>query len=280
METFYSILSAVIRPEIQEKITIGLALVNEERLVVGFSKPKINVLRELVSSDVFQTLRMNIQAIQQDSLGGEKQKRVNDYLMWGATTEHPIFHEQYLKYLSNYRQNILSFSAPALIDMEVNQATFNRLFELFIHTPNFEAQKGKERKEFIEIKKKPSIKAHFAIDYYLDASHIPNLPAPIKIDLAGKNDLEVYVMGIDLERRIDYVSKDVYAFYYLNRVTPNAKRFLVSAEPSPSFPMQFQTWQDLRKSSEFEYLDISEVEKIEEYALEHSVKPILTTSNV
>ncbi|NJL76550.1 MAG: hypothetical protein HC892_17565 [Saprospiraceae bacterium] len=112
------------------------------------------------------------------------------------------------------------------------------------------------------------------MDYYLDASHIPNLPAPIKVDLAGKNDAEVYVMGIDLERRIDYVSKDVYAFYYLNRVTPRAKRFLVSAEPSASFPMQFQTWQDLRRSSEFEYLDISEVEKLEIYAQEHGVKPI------
>ncbi|NJL76551.1 MAG: hypothetical protein HC892_17570 [Saprospiraceae bacterium] len=161
MDTFYSILSAVIRPEIQEKITIGLALLDQQQVVVGFSKPKINVLRELVSNEVYQTLKMNIQGIQQASVGGTKVKRVNDYLMWGATSEHPIFSQQYLKYLSDYRQNILAFSAPAVVDIPVNQANFNRLFELFVHTPNFEPAKVKERKEFNRNKEKIQYQSPF-----------------------------------------------------------------------------------------------------------------------
>lgn len=63
----------------------------------------------------------------------------------------------------------------------------------------------------------------------------------------------------------------------LNQACKNkSKGFLISSEPDKSLYLkQHDLWRDLRKNDLAEYIAISEVEKIHEYATKHGVRPLM-----
>lgn len=65
MSTQYSILSVLIRPEIQEKITIGFLLMDEEKLFFEYSKRKLGIAKTYCQTMPLSLLKdalLNIQA--------------------------------------------------------------------------------------------------------------------------------------------------------------------------------------------------------------------------
>ena len=64
MTTQYSILSVLIRPEIQEKITIGMLLMDEEKLFFDYSKRKLSIAKNLLSDNAFKSLKDALNNIQ------------------------------------------------------------------------------------------------------------------------------------------------------------------------------------------------------------------------
>lgn len=63
MKSHYTITSAVVRSEIQEKISIGLLLVSTNGLYVSCSRNKLAVVRSLIDKLLFRFLNDTIRQI-------------------------------------------------------------------------------------------------------------------------------------------------------------------------------------------------------------------------
>jgi hypothetical protein len=128
MKSHYTILSAVVRPEIQEKISIGLLLVSTSGLYFSCSKNKLAVVRSLIDNSLFRFLNDTIRQI---DLAIETEA-ANKGTIFTSSDHHAQFSEGYLSYMNRYSNNLISFSSPVQIEMEADQKLFNFLFSKYI----------------------------------------------------------------------------------------------------------------------------------------------------
>lgn len=276
MKSYYSIISAAIRPQIGEYLTIGFCLVGENEVLVDFSKQKISLVRQLMSENRYNGLNSSVRSIL-----NAKNKLKNDSGLWDESfnVRSSSFSEQYLNYLSAYNNNIILFTKPAVIDIDVNQEIFTKLFQKYVDNsyPSESIDKLKKQNSFYRFKKErlPELKPYYNTEFRITSDLFPELIMPVKLDLVGKNDIAVFGKSINLERITYHVREDLSNLLLLEKAVPESKRFVISKEPNKiHFKQQHSIWQDIHKSSWFEYVDLSEVEKLEEYATSHGVLPL------
>ena len=102
MKSHYSILSAVVRPEIQEKISIGLLLVTTSDVYFQFSKTKLLAVRTLLDSSLYKYLN---ETIRQIDAAVAKENDIKKTL-FADSDKNMQLNQSYLQYMSNYRNNI------------------------------------------------------------------------------------------------------------------------------------------------------------------------------
>jgi hypothetical protein len=274
MQAHFSILSASIRPEIQEQIAIGLLLVGSNYVYFETSKTKLEISSKLVSPQIFKFLKDTVRQISKATIA-ENRKFKDSF----SEIDHisKSFSFGYLHYLSNYSNNILTFSSPKTIDLPADNALFEMLFKKYIDENGIDPKKPQLhnfdlfKREFF-----PKVKPYFNTDQEITAETIPGLLMPVKIDLIGKNEIPVYAQSIDLERQNYHIQNDIGVLLMLKEALGEAKGFLISSEPDKNkFPSQHDIWRSIRNWNDSEYVDISESQKIEDYATQHGVVPLI-----
>ena len=287
MAAYYSILSVLIRPELQEKISVGLLLFDEQKIFFNYSKNKQLACKSLLPDDGYALLKDSIKNIENkainenDLLGSKsgKQLTLQDEMLLNS------FSPSYVSYLSRYNNNILSFTDPKQIDIEASNAVFKKLFSKFIDASEA-IESGVPKLRSIEVFKdvnRPRLINHFNIDQKVTSKEIQNLIMPVKVDLLGQNGMPVYVQTIDMDRRAYDIEYDIGVLLSLHAAFDQNKTksqgFVMAQEPSKSDKEQYDIWSELSKSSLFEYIDVSEGEKIIEYAEKYNVHPLIQGSN-
>ncbi len=126
MKTFYSILYCTIRPNVEERVSIGLFIGNETTCKFHYSVDKLAVIKGLFSDSAYGMLRTSLKALQKLSSECDA-----DFL--GTYKGASALKEQYFNYLSKNANNLITYSSPKAIDIELNQMVFDRLFEKFIY---------------------------------------------------------------------------------------------------------------------------------------------------
>jgi hypothetical protein len=277
METKYSILTAIIRPEIQERIAIGLLLIGEGTIQFNYSRNKVAAVKNLLQEEEYKLFKDYLKLIVNKATENvenllENQLEINN--------QSKVFSEEYIHYLSRYNNNLLSFTPPKIIDLESNKLTFDYLYGRFID--NLEEAKQMTRfSPFESFKQKNEVKLinHFNIEKEVTNKEIANLIAPVKVDLLGKNEIPVYAQTIDLEKNVYHIENDLAQLLFLRlALTSNHKKvkeFVITSEPNKKALKQHQIWENLRSTKEFEYIDSSEAEKVIEYAEKHGVMPLV-----
>ncbi|MEJ7830221.1 MAG: hypothetical protein WKF91_18575 [Segetibacter sp.] len=282
MATQYSILSVLIRPEIQEKISIGLLLFDLDQVYFSYSAKKLNVSKDLLSPSSFKMLKdilKNIESkIETDNSGASEKKA---FKIFTKTVFDNTFSASYISYLSKYSNNIISFSNPKEIYLGINGENFKALYRKYID--NILEHKEVIHKikpiEVIKTKFGEKIKEHYDINKEVTHDQVQNLISPVRIDFTGRNEIDVYAQTVDMEAGVGTVSNDINAFLqlkttYIKNNVP-VQDFVIAKEPSKElFPKQHDIWQQLRHSNLLNYLDLSESEEIVKYAEEHDVIPL------
>jgi hypothetical protein len=275
MKTHYSIISAFIRPEIGERIAIGLLLVGSEKVIFQISKDKVNILKELVNDSTYKFFKESLKQIT-NAVNIENSKAETLFTQLELTNS--LFSENYLEYLNHYSNNLLNFTAPKTIELPANEGLFITLFKKYIDESVLVVDTIKIR-AFDAIKTDffPRVKNYYNLELELTPEAIPKLPIPIKIDFIGKNGGIVYAQTIDLERIFYHIQNDIGILAILNQVyEKEAEKFIISSEPNKeNYPKQHQTWINLREGNMANYIDLSEIERIEEYAVKHGVSPLI-----
>lgn len=282
MVTQYSILSVLIRPEIQEKISIGLLLFDLNEVYFSFSKNKLQVSKELLSNPSYKILKEILENIEKkvesDNLKQFDKKRFKIYKNKFVDS---TFSTSYISYLSKYSNNVISFTNPKEIYLEINNQNFTSLFKKYVDDIIETTEIAPKLKpvEFIKNQFGERLKDYYDINKEVTHEQVENLISPVRIDFAGRNEIDVYAQTVDMEAGSGSVANHINAFIQLKTTYAKnnvpMKDFVIAKEPEKElYPKQHDMWNQLRTSGILNYLDLSESEAIITYAEQHSVIPL------
>ncbi|MGF1925643.1 MAG: hypothetical protein ACQUHE_15820, partial [Bacteroidia bacterium] len=247
MKTFYSILYCTIRPNLDEKVSIGLFMGNDNECRFVYSADKLAVIRALFSETAYNSIKLHLR-----SLSRLSQDCSNDVMH--VHKGHRIFREDYFGYLSRYAQNLVTYSEPTKIDVELGDQVFQKLFEKFIF--NF-PQTVEHTIKPIETARKAlskSIAEFVNFDVELKKDVVPGLLVPEKIWFIGKNEVQVTGESKDFNGVAHFIQQQINAHMFLVekiRETKDGKNghfFFVGDEPSKDLKENHKLWKAVKES--------------------------------
>lgn len=106
----YSIIYGVIRPEISERLSVGLVIVNGDTVKVRYSKKKLEVFKLLLSSAEYEFMSKVLHSLSQN----------------GRITSENI------NYLSRYSNNLIALSPLQVIDLEPSASNEDWLYRQYV----------------------------------------------------------------------------------------------------------------------------------------------------
>lgn len=273
MKTFYSILSAILHLETNEKVSVGLVVSDGNQSSFEFSGHKISALKSLLPREQYSFIKEYVKSVSQVS------QKIDSFspqysIHQETDGKNIFFTETYFEHLSVCSQNVLSFSKPVRIDLPMNSNLVKSLFEKLV-----EIDRGREPISSGKIQKVrasflPTVKEYFCTEREIDNCDFAKVLMPLTVDLLGKNEIPVFAKFLELERNPNHIKSDFYDLTQLRSAFRKSYGFVVAYEPRKDrYKEQHLAWQYLRRSKKEELVDISEVEKIREYAIQHGVTP-------
>ena len=274
MKAFYSILYTSVRPIAKEQLSIGFFMFDGTKSFFHFSNEKVNLTKRLLTESSFVMLKNYLEGLRRDiQISGHEK---------GFSNISP----DYFNYLSNYSNNLISFSKPTSIDVELSQDNFEKLFEKFVF--NYEKiqtiQEHQNKGFSLEFARKqlyPKIKERVNLNQVLTPKEVPHLVIPkVKVDFIGKNDSPVAGGAINFESGIGSLSNNISHFVTLISALHKGKKdgqyYLIGEEPKKKeFPEQHATWKQVHQSNLIDFVPLNEIEKVSTYMNKHKVKPFL-----
>lgn len=270
MISYYTIMYAAIRHEIDEKISIGIIVSDGESVKVKFSKEKKKLVRKILHKTLFQNINYATQAIENAAV--EFNTKSTD----SFASKYNIFSKEHLEYLNIYNNDAIAYSKPIQVDIALSDALLDRLFKDYIDDSAPKEKPIQDKFFFPNYIKthKEQLSTYYntKANQFLYPSMIDNLRFPTKVDLAGVNGDFVFVKGVDMNKSWNWVSYDLSNYYMLHEASPKNKLFLVGNEPPKNLKKQHAMWQKAREV--FTFITQNETEQIEEYAKMNDVVPL------
>lgn len=272
MNVFYSILYTSIRPIAKEQLSIGLFVSDSQRTFFHFSSEKLNLTRRLLSDNSFHLLKGYLEGLRKDI---EKRGEAK-----GFTNISP----EYFNYLSNYSNNLISFSKPTQINIELDQIIFEKLFEKFVFSYEKALPDQILKKNPLDYIKKhlyPKIESRVNLNQVLTPKEIPSLIIPkVKVNFIGQNNRPVAGDALNFEASSYTLSNQISHFISLIKAfeleQKVGKYFILGEEPSKrDFPEQHSTWKHITDSGLIEFVPSNEIETVSDYMNKHNVRPFV-----
>ena len=108
----YSIIYALIRPEISEQLSVGLIIVDNQGIEVRYSQKKLSLLQGIFSEKEYRFISKVINSLQRN-------QSVNSV--------------EAVNYLTRYSNNLISVSPLQTIDIEASEQSKNWLFRNYVY---------------------------------------------------------------------------------------------------------------------------------------------------
>ncbi|MGM0478665.1 MAG: hypothetical protein ACQERC_05530 [Bacteroidota bacterium] len=131
MKTYYSIVSIATNPKLNEKFNIGLVCVTPENTFFHFSEAKFNIVAKLLSPN---GRKLGLSALKGMADQIHDTIEHEDIFINQQSEEKHAVSEPYLSYLSRYNNNLIQYSVPVTLDLNVDYEVFKTLFRKYIYT--------------------------------------------------------------------------------------------------------------------------------------------------
>lgn len=273
MTSFYSIVQVPIRPAGQEHLNIGLLFVDGTTCYFRFSNRKLEIVKKLIPVSSFNILRSYLFGL------GEQLKIKDEKLKFLGNPE-------FINYLADYNNNLITFSKPTPIDLEVNDSNYHRLFEKFIFSYEEEMQtEPVQHSVTIASKLKselyPKIKKRVNLNLTLTTKEIPTLLIPsVKVSFIGQNHVPVAGQGVDFEKSTEVITNGISRLISLIKAFDmegeKGQYYIIGREPNKElFKEQHDNWAHIRSTNLIKFVDIDETEVISDYIISKGVKPFV-----
>ncbi len=274
MKTIYSILYVTINATLNERISVGVLMTNGIEHYFKYSSEKLLAIKGILEDERYNIVKTYLKSIEKE-IGFEETQFFNK-----SNIKTNWVNEGYLSYLSQYSNNIIQFSSPKNIDVELNLLNFRRVFEKYV----FKIFEEKDEMEtvnihdIVKIKLFPKIASKVNLEKMITSNDFENLFAPIAIDFIGKNGIPVAGQTIDFEKKSYYLENDVTRFVSLTKAIElkdnlKGKYYILGREPQNINDKKHQLWEQIRNSNFLEFVDIDEVGIVEEYIEINNVRP-------
>lgn len=273
MKTFYSILYCSTRPNAGERVSIGLVLGNEKTCKFLFSSDKIAHIKGLVSDDALDLIKICLRSFE-----NQVQEYNNDPT--SSFIGKSVFSFSYFNYLFKYSNNLITYSEPKEIDVEVNQMVFEKLFVNFVYDLPVTQVITVKPLEIVKRRLTASISNNVNFNIEVTSQDIAELEFPSKVWFIGKNEInvtgEVKDFGIQHNLLLQQLNSHL---LLINKIKSNdngrGKFFIIGDEPSKKISKNHQLWLTCKNMPSLELVSTNEVGKIEDYMIEHSVSPLV-----
>lgn len=108
----YSIVYATIRPEIKERVSVGIIFCEGDNIEMMYSNAKLNAVKSLLPSDDYDILRRSVKSLATNS-ALDSLSRVD--------------------YLNRYSNNLLTVSEIREVKMDSPMLTKNKLYKMYVY---------------------------------------------------------------------------------------------------------------------------------------------------
>ena len=119
----YSIIYAVIRPEITERLSLGLIIVVDEHVEVLYSRVKLNALKALFS---------------------EKECKFINRVVTSMRREQKVNSIDAINYLTRYSNNMIAVSPLQKIDIAPTKTNKERLYKNYVYSGSRKRHKNRQ----------------------------------------------------------------------------------------------------------------------------------------
>ena len=282
MKAYYSIVSISSSSHLYERFNIGLLCMDNNQAFFHYSKKKLNIVGRLFSKSAKELALSTLNSIGKSVI---EANTINDQKnhFFDASKELNRLSSDYLNYLNRYNNNLIQFSAPTKIDLNITNVVFQKLFKKYIFEQEiFEVTKKNELSKF-EIEYPvflESASKYVNTDYRVTKDLIPSLITPKKVDMIGKNGSFNLAHSIDFSTTPQTLNHHLDSYMYLALSSElaedkHAKCFVIGEEPTKS-SKNHEIWESVRKLNTIDYVSFDERERIIEHFKQTGVSPILT----
>jgi hypothetical protein len=278
MKTIYSILYVNLNTTLSERVSIGVLVSDGSKNYFKFSSDKLSAFKGILSNERYGLVKSYLKSIDKEIVSDNIVD--SDKLFIKRDFKNDWINESYLVYLSRYSNNIIQFSEPKTIDVDLNDNTFKRIFEKYIFKFSEDVNVQPELNVHSIVKKQlfPKIQKRVNIEKTLTSDDFKNLFAPIEIDFIGVNGIPVAGQTIDFEKSHYYLENDVTRFVSLTKAIElegdsRGKYFVLGREPQKRVNKNHLLWEHIRDTEFLEFVDICEVGIIEDYIQKNNVRP-------
>lgn len=277
MKTFFSIIYLPFKPDLQEKISVGLVMSNSQQTIFKVSDKKLQLVKNLISNHKYNLIKSYFNNI----IDEVKPKLNYTKLDIDFKYKNDWLNESYFSYLNRYSNNLVVYSEPRKIELDVTTDNFKTIFEKLVFDFNEEIELLKEESILTTVRTRlyAKIEDRVNLNVTLKSSDFNELLTPVDVNFIGKNGIVVAGQTIDFAKRLYNLEHDLTSYISLTKAVDYSTRdkgkyFLVGQEPNKKeHPKNHKTWKNVKDSHLVEYVDLEETEKIQDYIISKQVIP-------
>lgn len=280
MKTLFSILYVPISATLDEKVSIGLIMFNGERHFFKYSASKLLAIKGLLDNESNIILKTYLRTLEKEI--NNDSENVEELFTLDNALKTNWVNSSYISYLSKYSNNLIQFSEAKPIDIPLNSNNYKKIFEKYIFPYDDEAvtiDNSINVYEKIKTKLYPNIKGKVNVDRTITPNDFKNLIAPVEVNFIGVNGVPVAGRAIDFEKQHYNLENDVTRFVALTKALEldgqkDGKYFVLGREPNVNHnDKNHLMWEQIRDSDFLDFVDIDEIEIVEEYINNKGVTP-------
>ena len=283
MKTFFSIIYLTLNANLNEKISVGMIMSNDENLIFKYSNTKLGIVKQLIPHQNYIFLRTYFKNLDCE-LNHDFSKSYE--LNIKKEISSSWINEKYINYLHRYSNNMVKFSEPRSIDIVLDDYSFGKLFSKYIFEKEDEELISNKTADIInEVKTKlySKIEDKVNLDVIVKPSDFKELIAPVNVNFIGKNNIIVAGQTIDFGKRFYNLENDLTKFISFTKAVDFEKGtghyFLVGEEPNKLMDKKNHSiWKHMFDSKMIDYVSVNETERIQEYINQHGVTPYFKNS--
>lgn len=280
MKTFFSIIYIPLNAALDEKVSIGLIMFDNENDIFKISENKLQALKTLIPAQNYNILKIYFKSLEKE-INKDIEEGIFKFDSSDKKTEW--IKESYMGYLHRYANNLVSFSEVKSIEIPVNNENFKRLFEKYIFRydeQNEETHTSFE--ELVERKLFPKIEPKVNLHKYVTPFDFEELITPVTLDFIGKNGTIVAGQTMDFSKRLYNLENDLNKYITFTKAADYKDKkkghyFIIGQEPPKEQIKNHNTWTFVKNNNLVEYVDYSETDKIKEYIEDKGVTPYFET---
>lgn len=279
MKAYYSIIKISPNSSAGDSLAIGLLLHSKKKFYLQFSENKKRAIKGLISENP-EMIGFASNQIEQ------KIKELNSFLHQSENELLDIPHfidSGYFKYLNSYSNGLLQFASPIIIDDDIDEEKFKKLFYILVDKEPIEKHKTEEvkEKEFfkrVENKLISRVKDKVHTNIRFDSAIIPDLYFSYDMNCIGLNGAFTGAKAISFYKTEHTIDTQISHYYILIdslkkqfHKSSNNEFYIIADEPPVNTPLH-KFWDAINKQTRFKVLCSEESDKVAEKIEESKAK--------